>query len=74
MKEDYSNNNYTTVQIKRLIAIRKSKILEGDMLMIRIQALEWILGQIQDLILNNATRNGPYMTNNKNSSYFDFLN
>jgi hypothetical protein len=61
MKEDGSNNNYATVQTNRLrIAIRKSKNpIEGDMLMIRIQALEWIQGQIQGLILNNVTRNWP---------------
>jgi hypothetical protein len=29
------------------------------MLMIRIQALEWIQGQIQGLILNNVTQNWP---------------
>lgn len=45
MKEDGSNNNYTTVQMNRLNAIRNSKNpIEGDMLMIRIQALEWIQG------------------------------
>ena len=27
----------------------------ADMTMIRIQALEWVQGQIQDLILNNVT-------------------
>ena len=45
MKEDGSNNNYTTVQMNRLNAIRNSKNpIEGDMLKIRIQALEWIQG------------------------------
>ena len=33
--------------------------LDGDMLMIRIQALEWVQGTIQDLILNNVTRDWP---------------
>jgi hypothetical protein len=33
--------------------------LEADMSMIRIQALEWVQGQIQDLILNNVTRDWP---------------
>ena len=43
MKEDGSNNNYTTVQMNRLNAIRNSKNpIEGDMLKIRIQALERI--------------------------------
>jgi hypothetical protein len=45
---------------KLRIAIQKSNTpLEGDMLMIRIQALEWVQGTIQDLILNNVTRNWP---------------
>jgi hypothetical protein len=29
------------------------------MLMIRIQALEWVQGTIQDLILNNVTTDWP---------------
>lgn len=29
--------------------------LEADIVMIRIQALEWVQGTIQDLILNNVT-------------------
>jgi hypothetical protein len=29
---------------------------KADIAMIRIQALEWVQGQIQDLILNNVTR------------------
>jgi hypothetical protein len=29
------------------------------MAMIRIQALGWVQGRIQDLILNNVTRNWP---------------
>ena len=29
--------------------------LDADMSMIRIQALEWVQGRIQDLILNNVT-------------------
>jgi hypothetical protein len=30
------------------------------MYMIRIQALEWVQGQIQDLILNNVTTDWPF--------------
>ena len=43
------------------IAMRKSNTpLEGDMMMmIRIQALEWVQGTIQDLILNNVTTDWP---------------
>jgi hypothetical protein len=45
---------------KLRIAMQKSnKPLEGDMLMIRIQALEWVQGRIQDIILNNVTRDWP---------------
>ena len=41
-------------------AMRKSNTpIEGDMLMIRIQALEWIQGRIQDIIPNNVTRDWP---------------
>jgi hypothetical protein len=37
-------------------AIQKSDNLpKSDMLMIRIQALEWVQGKIQDLILDNET-------------------
>jgi hypothetical protein len=32
--------------------------LEGDML-IKIQALEWVQGTIQDLVINNVIRNWP---------------
>jgi hypothetical protein len=40
--------------------MRKSNTpFEGDMIMIRIQALEWVQGTIQDLILNNVTRDWP---------------
>jgi hypothetical protein len=38
---------------KLRIAMKKStKPIEGDILIIRIQALEWVQGRIQDLILN----------------------
>jgi hypothetical protein len=32
----------------------------SDMSMIRIQGLEWVQGQIQDLILNNVTTDWPF--------------
>jgi hypothetical protein len=32
---------------------------EADMSIIRIQALEWVQGTIQDLILNNVTTDWP---------------
>jgi hypothetical protein len=33
--------------------------IEADMSMIRIQALEWVQGTIQDLLINNVTRDWP---------------
>ena len=45
---------------KLRIAMQKSNIrAETDMLMIRIQALEWVQGRIQDIILNNVTTDWP---------------
>jgi hypothetical protein len=35
------------------------------MSMIRIQELEWVQGRIQDLILNNVTRNGRCIMTNR---------
>ena len=41
-------------------AMQKSDSLPNiDMFMIRIQALEWVQGQIQDIILNDVTTNWP---------------
>jgi hypothetical protein len=49
---------------KLSIAMQKSNIRsETDMIMIRIQALEWVQGQIQDIILNNVTRDWPVYNN-----------
>jgi hypothetical protein len=49
------------VKINQLrIAMQRSNTpIKSDMLMIRIQALEWVQGRIRDLILNNVTRNWP---------------
>jgi hypothetical protein len=49
------------LKIKKLKAIieKSNNHYEADMAMIRIQALEWVQGQIQDLILNNVTRDWP---------------
>jgi hypothetical protein len=49
------------------LKIKKLKVLtqksdnhyESDMAMIRIQALEWVQGQIQDIILDNVTTDWP---------------
>jgi hypothetical protein len=49
------------VKINQLrIAMQKSNtLIDSDMLMIKIQALEWAQGQIQDIMLNNVTRDWP---------------
>jgi hypothetical protein len=42
-------------------AMQKSDSLPNiDMFMIRIQALGWVQGKIQDLILDNVTRDWPF--------------
>ncbi|MFL6346140.1 MAG: hypothetical protein ACJ71A_11930 [Nitrososphaeraceae archaeon] len=49
------------VQINRYrIDMQKSNThVDKDRLMIKIQALEWVQGQVQDIILNNVTRDWP---------------
>ncbi len=49
------------VQKNRLrIDMQKSNThVDKDRLMIKIQALEWVQGTIQDTILNKVTRNWP---------------
>jgi hypothetical protein len=45
---------------KLRVAMQKSNIRgETDMIMVRIQALEWVQGQIQNIILNNVTTDWP---------------
>jgi|ERR687886_875807 hypothetical protein len=42
-------------------AMQKSDtVFKRDMYMIRIQALEWVQGRIQDLILGNVTTDYPF--------------
>jgi hypothetical protein len=55
------------LKIKKLkIAMQKSdNHLDADMSMIRIQALEWVQGTIQDLILNNVTTDWPVYDDDK---------
>jgi hypothetical protein len=50
------------VKINHLrIAMQKSNSLPNiDMVMIRIQALEWVQAKIQDLILDNVTTDYPF--------------
>jgi hypothetical protein len=43
------------------IAMQKSDThFKSDMYMIRIRALEWVQGKIQDLILDNVTTDYPF--------------
>ena len=55
------------LKIKKLkIAMQKAdNHLDADMAMIRIQALEWTQGQIQDLILDNVTTDWPIYDDDK---------
>ena len=50
------------VKINHLrVAMDKSdNLLKSDMIIIRIQALEWVQAQIQDLILDNITTDWPF--------------
>jgi hypothetical protein len=50
------------VKINHLItAMHKSdNLLASDMHMIRIQALEWVQGRIQDLMLDSVTTDYPF--------------
>jgi len=43
----------------RMVMRRTKTPIKSDMLMIRIQALEWVQGRIQDIILNNVTTDWP---------------
>jgi hypothetical protein len=48
------------------IAMQKSDtLIKRDMYMIRIQALEWVQGKIQDIILGNVTTDYPFYDNDK---------
>jgi len=49
------------VQINRYrIDMQKSNThVDKDRLMIKIQTLEWVQGNIQDIVINNVTRNWP---------------
>jgi hypothetical protein len=55
------------LKIKKLrIAMQKSdNHLDADMKTIRIQALEWVQGRIQDIILNNVTTDWPVYNDDK---------
>jgi hypothetical protein len=54
----------------RAIMQKSDNHYEADMAMIRIQALEWVQGTIQDLILNNVTTDWPcFGGNNKKYRY-----
>jgi hypothetical protein len=55
------------LKIKKLRTImqKSDNHYEADMTTIRIQALEWTQGTIQDLILNNVTTNWPVYDDDK---------
>jgi hypothetical protein len=55
------------LKIKKLRAIiqKSDNHYDADMAMIRIQALEWTQGQIQDLILDNVTTDWPIYDDDK---------
>ena len=42
---------------------KSDNLLTSDMFMIRMQALQWVQGQIQDLILDNVTTDYPFYDN-----------
>ena len=44
---------------------KSDNLLASDMYMIRIQALEWTQGQIQDLILDHVTTDYPFYDDDK---------
>ncbi len=49
----------------RTIMQKSNNHYDADMIMIRIQALEWVQGQIQDIILNNVTTDWPVYDDDK---------
>jgi hypothetical protein len=57
---------YWSLDKQARITMQKSdNPLDADMAMIRIRALEWVQGRIQDLILNNVTRDWPVYIQNR---------
>jgi hypothetical protein len=55
------------VKIKKLRTImqKSDNHYDADMAMIRIQALEWVQGTMQDLILDNVTTDYPFYDDDK---------
>jgi hypothetical protein len=51
------------LKVKKLRTImqKSDNHYNADMTIIRIQALEWMQGRVQDLILNNVTRDWPHI-------------
>jgi hypothetical protein len=60
---DFADRLWYVLELKinklRAIMQKSDNHYEADMTMIRIQALEWVQGRIQDIILNNVTRDWP---------------
>jgi hypothetical protein len=44
---------------------KSDNLPKTDMIMVRMQALEWVQSQIQDLILDNVTTDYPFYDNDK---------
>jgi hypothetical protein len=61
---------YFAERVRHMLDVKKNHLrtamqksdthFKSDMYMIRIQALEWVQGQIQDLILDNVTTDYPF--------------
>jgi hypothetical protein len=58
---------------KLRITMQKESNTRGEtyMIMIRIQALEWVQGRIQDIIVNNVTRDWPVYDTQINNFYLN---
>jgi hypothetical protein len=60
---DFADRFWYVLELKikklRNIMQKSNNHYDADMAMIRIQALEWVQGQIQDIILNNVTTDWP---------------
>jgi hypothetical protein len=66
---DFADRFSYVLQLKinklRTIMQKSNNHYESDMAMIRIQALEWVRVQIQDIILNNVTTDWPVYYNDE---------
>src|ERR1051325_9526907 len=61
---------YFAERVRHMLEVKKNRLrvamdksdnlLASDLYMIRIQALEWVQAQIQDIILDNVTTDYPF--------------